>query len=61
MTKDIDELLCGDNINLIYGDDWYFKMAKKHLRHHSTSECQTSSNSYDKETISHTETLKDAA
>jgi hypothetical protein len=29
MTEDVNELLCGDDVNIIYGDDWYFEMAKK--------------------------------
>lgn len=37
MAELIDELLCGDDIDLIYGDDWYFEMAEIYLSHDATS------------------------
>jgi hypothetical protein len=61
MTEDVNELLCGDDVNIIYGDDWYFEMAKKYLSHEKTSECQIASNDSDRNNLAHTTILKDAA
>lgn len=61
MTEDVNELLCGDDVNIIYGDDWYFEMAKKHLSHEKTSKCQKTSNDSDRKILTHTNILKDAA
>lgn len=36
MTQISDELLCGDDVNVIYGDDWYFNMAEIYLTHSDT-------------------------
>jgi len=36
MTEIRDELLCGDDVNLIYGDNWYFEMAEICLCHNET-------------------------
>jgi hypothetical protein len=36
MTEIRDELLCGDDVNLIYGDNWYFEMAEIYLSHNET-------------------------
>ena len=61
MTDVIDELICGDDVNLIYGDNWYFKMAVSYLSH--TKHTEGSSTPIDKKAhISLTITqLKDAA
>lgn len=61
MTEGAHKLLRGDDVDIIYGDDWYFKMAKKHLSHNKTSECQITLDSSNRKTLTYTKTLKDAA
>lgn len=55
MNEEIDELLCGDDVDRVYGDDWYFKMAKEHLSEPALpTNMETSTSLY-------TPTLKDAS
>jgi len=61
MTEEIDELLGGDDVDLVYGNEWYFKMAEKYLSRSSGRESAPLSINPKANRILHTSHLKDAS
>ena len=61
MTQISDELLCGDDVNVIYGDDWYFNMAEQYLSGCKSSESKLFQKEINTRSSLPTTTLKDAA